>query len=231
MGCGISFVKYVLFVFNLIFALCGLAVLAVGVVFKLKFTEIQDMLEEMNVQAAPILFITVGSIVFIIAFFGCCGAIRESHCMTVTYAVFLIVLLIIQVVIAVCVFVYVDDLNKVLEKTLQNTFDHRDKEANMEIIDGLQQQFECCGVNGKTDYNYNSIANLPKSCCKPDAPNCNMINSFNRGCKSVLTDNVKAGSQTIGIVALVIAGVELLGAIFALCLANSIRNEDRRSAF
>ncbi|XP_026461425.1 23 kDa integral membrane protein-like isoform X2 [Ctenocephalides felis] len=230
MGCGISFVKYVLFVFNLIFALCGLAVLAVGVVFKLKFSEIQQMLQDLNVQAAPILFITVGSIVFIIAFFGCCGAIRESHCMTVTYAVFLIVLLIVQVVIAVCVFVYVDDINKILQKTLQTTFDHRDQPANMEIIDGLQRQFECCGVNGKTDYQLNVIANLPQSCCPAGDAACTFANSYNHGCKTILSDTVKGGSQTIGIVALIIAGVELLGAIFALCLANSIRNEDRRYA-
>lgn len=33
---------------------------------------------------APYGFIVVGSLVFLIAFFGCCGAIRESHCMVST---------------------------------------------------------------------------------------------------------------------------------------------------
>lgn len=149
--------------------------------------------------------------------------------------------------IAVCVFVYVDDINKILQKTLQTTFDHRDQPANMEIIDGLQRQvmimennnhivfsvfcsnnvlrilynkshnlfisnpqFECCGVNGKTDYQLNVIANLPQSCCPAGDAACTFANSYNHGCKTILSDTVKGGSQTIGIVALIIAGVEVI---------------------
>jgi CD63 antigen len=37
-----------------------------------------------DISASPIALIVVGSIVFVVAFYGCCGAIRESHCMVVT---------------------------------------------------------------------------------------------------------------------------------------------------
>lgn len=37
-----------------------------------------------NVMFPVIAIIIIGSVIFVIAFFGCCGAIRESHCMTVT---------------------------------------------------------------------------------------------------------------------------------------------------
>jgi hypothetical protein len=39
---------------------------------------------EANFAASPIALMVVGSIIFVIAFYGCCGAIRESHCMIVT---------------------------------------------------------------------------------------------------------------------------------------------------
>lgn len=62
----------------------GIAILAVGVAFFLRIGEIEKIFDEWNVQVVPILFIVIGAIIFIVAFFGCCGAIKESHCMTVT---------------------------------------------------------------------------------------------------------------------------------------------------
>ena len=34
--------------------------------------------------AAPIILIAVGSAIAVFGFFGCCGAIRENYCMTMT---------------------------------------------------------------------------------------------------------------------------------------------------
>lgn len=51
--------------------------------------------------ALPIGLITFGSIVVFISFLGCCGAIREDVCMTMCYAVIMLILLIVQLVIVV----------------------------------------------------------------------------------------------------------------------------------
>jgi CD63 antigen len=37
----------------------------------------------------PVLLIVVGCIIFFVTFFGCCGAIKENHCMTITFSVLL----------------------------------------------------------------------------------------------------------------------------------------------
>jgi CD63 antigen len=34
--------------------------------------------------SAPMLFIIVGVVIFLVAFFGCCGAIKENNCMMMT---------------------------------------------------------------------------------------------------------------------------------------------------
>lgn len=63
--------------------LCGLAILIVGVIAHLQLTHYAEAIKE-NVMFPSITLIVIGTVIFIIAFFGCCGAIRESHCMTVT---------------------------------------------------------------------------------------------------------------------------------------------------
>ena len=46
---------------------------------------------------AAIFLIIVGVIVFIVAFLGCCGAIKEHYCMVTTFAIFMIVIFILEV--------------------------------------------------------------------------------------------------------------------------------------
>lgn len=74
--------------FFLHFQLCGIAILAIGIVYYIQIDELQKLFQDQNVIAAPITFIVIGSIIFVISFFGCCGAIRESHCMTFTVSLF-----------------------------------------------------------------------------------------------------------------------------------------------
>lgn len=37
--------------------------------------------------STPALLIAVGAIVLIVSFFGCCGAVKENHCMILTVSV------------------------------------------------------------------------------------------------------------------------------------------------
>lgn len=78
----VSFLFYIL-------QLCGIALITVGAGFLLKYEEILDAFKEAKVNVAPIALIAIGSVILLIAFFGCCGAIRESHCMvsTVSFSV------------------------------------------------------------------------------------------------------------------------------------------------
>jgi hypothetical protein len=64
--------------------LCGLAILIAGALSYANIDKIDNHLKDVDVTGSPIALIVVGSIVFIVAFYGCCGAIRESHCMVVT---------------------------------------------------------------------------------------------------------------------------------------------------
>ncbi|CAK1582250.1 unnamed protein product [Parnassius mnemosyne] len=238
MGCGTSFVKYVLFFFNLVVALFGLAIVGIGVAVLLNWTVLKEELHS-QLNVAPWVFIVIGAVMFIIAFFGCCGAIRESHCMVVTYAIFLLVIIIVQVVMAVLMFTYGETMKEALVKTVNGVFDKRssDPAANA-VFNNIQEQLECCGKNSPADYGViGVVTDLPESCCTRATgvvgkilSKCTIADANSIGCGPQIASLYEKWNKTIASIAIGVACIEVVGALFALCLANSIRNMDRRYA-
>lgn len=225
-------IKILLFIFNFIFAVCGLGILTVGVLVHLQLSNVTEQLD-INVMFPSITLIVVGSIVFVISFFGCCGAIRSSHCMIVTFASMLMFILLLQVAIAVFAFVVIkpvssDDIARNYDLVFQK---YPMKGENREIVDIVQANFECCGVKSKYDYNAhgNFTGEIPWSCCgKKEGEVCEANESYDTGCGEKLTNAIRDAGTLLGAVAISIAAIELIGIIFALCLANSIKNAERR---
>ncbi|XP_076234273.1 tetraspanin 6 isoform X1 [Calliopsis andreniformis] len=233
MGCGTEMIKYLLFIFNFIFAICGLGILVVGVLVHLELSHVTDSVQEVDIRFPAISMIVVGSIIFVISFFGCCGAIRESHCMTVTFASFLLFILLVQVAIGVYTFVLAKNEDSINIKTsYQQVFDrYYTSSADKEFVDIVQGNFQCCGVNGPKDFISGNSPNrtIPWSCCnKREGQICEYGESYKAGCVETLSQTLQKAAVIVGGIAIGIAGVELIGIIFALCLANSIRNAERR---
>ncbi|XP_070150099.1 tetraspanin 6 isoform X2 [Polyergus mexicanus] len=181
-----------------------------------------------------ITLIVIGSIIFVIAFFGCCGAIRESHCMIVTFASLLLTILIIQVAVAIYTFVALKNADEIKfknEYAFKIFNNYRDK-PQKEFVDLIQKELECCGIESSADFNKVLNMTIPGSCCGKDVNDANAICSqheaYDKGCVDALIDLFKNACAILGGIALVIAAIELIGIIFALCLANSIKNAERR---
>ncbi|CAB1346422.1 unnamed protein product [Coregonus sp. 'balchen'] len=73
-------VKYLLFLFNLLFWISGCIIL--GVSIYLKVSKNGNMIMD---EAVPFvdLLIAVGVIIMVLGFLGCCGAIKENRCMLI----------------------------------------------------------------------------------------------------------------------------------------------------
>ncbi|XP_043523302.1 CD63 antigen-like isoform X2 [Frieseomelitta varia] len=226
MSCISDCIKYLLFIFNFIFSVCGLGILTLGVIVHLRVTEVTDHIET-NLTFPSITLIVIGSIIFIISFFGCCGAIRESHCMIITFASFLLFILLVQIAVGVYAFVVVKNNDKQIDITrdYQKLFDSYND--NKEVIDFVQSSLQCCGVTSPNDYN--GIRPIPPSCCgKKEDETCATQDIYQAGCAIEVKNAISTAGTVLGSVAIAIAGVELIGIIFALCLANSIKNAERR---
>lgn len=100
----------------------------------------RSTVKEFDISSAAIALIIFGAVVFLISFFGCCGAIKESYCMTMTYASVLFVIFIAQVVIAVLVIVNKEDVRAIFVKALGELWENPGASGNKGVITAIQRQ-------------------------------------------------------------------------------------------
>ena len=77
------------------FQITGLALIVTGCVIQGVYSNYLDFLGD-SFFNTPVLLVVVGCIIFFITFFGCCGAIKEHHCMTLSFSVLLALILVIE---------------------------------------------------------------------------------------------------------------------------------------
>jgi len=242
MGCGTSMVKYLLLFFNFLFVIAGILLVTGGALSHVGYDKYMDLAREADLdsyKAPPILMMVIGSIIFVIAFLGCCGAMRENNCMMMTYALILGILLIAEITIAVLAHVYKDDFRKELGKGLKKSmmeYGYNDTPLN-EGWDSMQQNLKCCGVDSyldwaETTWNPNPLNRVPTSCCITPADGCSNglipINIYTQGCLAYVLDDIPINYIIYG--AAGVAVVELLGIIFACCLAGRFRRKRYNNA-
>jgi len=215
-----SVIKYLMFFFNFLFWLSGLALIIVGGIISHNYGDYLSFADKKFATAATFIII-VGVIVFIIGFLGCCGAIKENYCMVTTFAVLLGIIFVLEVVAGILGFVYrgkvkkaaTDALNRAVEK-------YPDEKGAKKMIDWAQQRFECCGNQGPTDYKNGTV---PASCCKDKVNPC--VTPYTEGCAEKFEAFIRHNLVVIGAVAIAIAFMQLLGIIFACCLMKAIKGE------
>ncbi|XP_012229465.1 CD63 antigen [Linepithema humile] len=231
---GMTCVKYLLFLFNLIFAITGIVFISVGAVILVVYNGYNNFVDSWFF-AAPVLMIIVGVIVFLVSFFGCCGAVKENHCMIITFSVLLLLIFALELGAGITGYMMRGEVSNMLENRLNSTL--RAYNTNEDIRrswDIMQHDLQCCGIDGFTDwqrYGGYSPNNAPNSCCKeiPSPQNkcdSNSINTiYNEGCMNKLQSAIESNAMILGGVGIGIALIQLIGVIFACCLARSIRRE------
>lgn len=68
------------------FQLTGISLIVVGLIISSENTQYNKVIDQDYASAANVL-IFLGCFVFFVSFFGCCGAIKESHCMIFTVSI------------------------------------------------------------------------------------------------------------------------------------------------
>lgn len=124
----------------------GIALVTIGAIALANTSDLKGAFAENDPTFAAIILIVFGGIVFLISFFGCCGAIRESYCMTMTYASVLFVIFIGQVVIAVFVLVNQEDFKSKIVNTVSKIFENQSAPGNAETIGAIQRTVRIGGI-------------------------------------------------------------------------------------
>lgn len=224
-------VKYLTFLFNLIFAITGIVFMAVGTVILVVYNGYNNFMDSWFF-AAPVLMIIVGAIAFIVSFFGCCGAVKENHCMIITFSVLLLLIFALELGAGISGYMMRGEVRNMLENRLNGTMEEYLKNDDIRRSwDIMQHDLECCGIYGATDWSRIGFADkaVPNSCCKelPVGGTCdyNSIHVRTEGCMENLQSAIEQNALILGGVGTGIGLIQLIGVIFACCLARSIRRE------
>ncbi|XP_032065835.1 CD63 antigen [Thamnophis elegans] len=227
---GMKCVKYLMFFFNFIFWLCGIALIALGIWVQIELKNTLTMTSSTSTTAVPIVILSVGVIVFFISFLGCCGAAKENYCMVTTFAVLLTLIFLVEIAAAITGYIYKDKVQTVIKNEIEQEMNHYNQTYVKKALDGLQKKFSCCGINRYSDwFNVTDIkpGKVPASCCR-NATDCTKNptpeNTFEEGCVKKIEDWLRKHIVIVAAVALGIAFFELLGIIFACCLMKGIRS-------
>jgi len=222
-------VKYLMFFFNFLFWLSGLALIIVGAIIRDKYGDYFSYADNKFANAA-VFIIIVGVVVFVIGFLGCCGAIRENYCMVTTFSVLLGIIFLLEIVAGALGFAYKKKVEETATKALKSAvanYSNSDQPGAKKLLDWAQNKFHCCGVNGthfayKNSTDFCSGSKKPKSCHIDESCAKSL---YTEDCKQEFIDFVKDNLVVIGGVALGIAFIQLLGIIFACCMMKSIKGE------
>ncbi|KAI4794410.1 hypothetical protein KUCAC02_032085 [Chaenocephalus aceratus] len=230
---GMKCVKFLLFFFNFIFWLCGLALVVLGVLMQVNLHNTLNI-KDPSASGAPIVVIIVGVVIFFIAFFGCCGAWRENYCMVTTFAVLVFMIIIIEVAAAIAGYVYRKKLSVVVEDSLADMI-HEYKNSTADFrktVDKLQEDWKCCGSNSSMDWKGFGPGDksVPDSCCVNVTQDCGVgvmtdtDKVHQTGCHDALVKLLQDNLLWVIVGVLVIAALQVLGIVFACCLMRGIRS-------
>jgi len=190
-----KFLKYLFLIINLIFFILGIAVLGVGAYAMTVSTSIPYY----SVQY-PVGFIVLGAIVAVFAFFGCCGAWKESKILLSIYAVIMALILIAQ--IAIVAYAASQGDKYISEAWGAST----DAQKN-----AFQNTSNCCG--------YDSITDRPGSSCPAAAVASNI------SCKALYLGN----SKEVIYAGAVLLAVEIIGFAISLVVCCHIHRKPNSS--
>lgn len=243
MGC-FGFLKAMMFAFNGIIFLAGIAILGVGIWVKVDSGSILSFLGKIDnvppelsqVLNVGYLLIAIGAVLVIIGFLGCCGAIRESKCMLLLFFMIVLLIFIAEVAGAVVILVFrplADELfakvGTAAVKSIQKDY------GNNTDITGLwnttMDTLKCCGFYNYTDFKaspYYKMHNssYPPQCC-PDATPCNEITAAEKkidGCFPKIEQLIDDNTIVIVAVALGIAVLEICAMIVSMILYCQIKS-------
>lgn len=225
MAIGITCVKGIMFICNLLFALTGILILTVGAIVQSNYHHYANFVGE-SIWTAPIILIIVGIAVFIIGFLGCCGAIKESACMILTFSTLIVIIFLAEIGAGIAGYIKHGELEGILMKEFNNTMEQYNNRA--EYRDAwklIQSELDCCGIQGPDDWEHVfHNTTLPPSCCSEiptTTEDCTKQHAHPKGCINKLLLLLNSNIAILASVATTVAIVQLLTIIYACCLYRS----------
>lgn len=117
--------------------------------------------DENNYYAGVYLLLSIGLLLFVVGFLGCCGAYRESRNTLTLFFCFLLIVLVAQISAFVWGYSNLDQLEALVRSNVASIV--RNEYGIMQerrlTFDAIQEGLQCCGANGPSDWADSSFNN------------------------------------------------------------------------
>ncbi|CAJ1056584.1 CD151 antigen [Xyrichtys novacula] len=239
-SCGTICLKYLLFLFNILFWLAGGAVLAVGVWTLVEKSDYISLLNSSLYSASAYILIAAGVIVIVTGIIGCCATLKEMKSLLLVYLILLLCIFLLEIIAGVLAYIKYqeldEDLRQNLQVTMQQKYQQPGEDSVTQAVDRLQEEFKCCGSHNSSDW-MDSVwiqANkrlVPDSCCKTPSELCGLrdhpsnIYKVEGGCIMKLEEFILSQLYILGAVGIGIAFLQLVGMMFTCCLYGNLKED------
>ncbi|XP_008282762.1 CD9 antigen isoform X2 [Stegastes partitus] len=216
-GCGLV-CKYILLVFNIIFAVVGIAFLGLGLWLRLSDnTRGIFEIEQLNSSAFVIgvtVLIVLGSVMLVVVSFGDYGACNEKRCALKVFAILVAFLATGEIIVGVLAYSKRDEVGLRFAEfytSMYTLYMNSGDPAIAVTLTFIHNVFHCCGVTGV------SLIEMAKDTCpKPDGfmeklvmPSCPVTIAQVFDSKAPLVMGIFFGTGALLITALVCSGILL----------------------
>ncbi|XP_018926119.1 tetraspanin 34 [Cyprinus carpio] len=240
--CCKGFLKIMMFVFNGIIFLAGAAILAVGIwvaVDRVSLLGFLDHIEDAPPELAQLanigyLLIGVGAFLTLVGFMGCCGAVKESKCMLLSFFTIVLIIFLVEVAAAVVLFVFeplvqkfLDEIEETVAKSIEDNYGS--DESFTSVWNSTMNELKCCGYKNYTDFMGSQFVNTtslyPDTCCTSSSGPCNenaAKTDIVVGCFQALVNLVEDNAVLLAGVALGIAALEIAAMVVSMILYKNV---------
>uniref|UniRef100_A0A3Q0R6Y6 Tetraspanin n=1 Tax=Amphilophus citrinellus TaxID=61819 RepID=A0A3Q0R6Y6_AMPCI len=240
--CGTICLKYLLFLFNILFWLAGGAVLAVGVWTMVEKSDYISLLNSGFYATSAYILIAAGVVVIVTGIIGCCATLNEMKSLLIVYLILLFCIFLLEIIAGVLAYINYQELDEELKQnlkvTMQQKYQQPGEESITQAVDKLHQEFKCCGSHNFSDWSdsvwIQAAENerlVPDSCCKTPSELCGRrdhpsnIYKMEGGCIMKLEEFILSHLYILGAVGIGIAFLQLLGMMFTCCLYQNLKEE------
>ncbi|MBN3316048.1 TSN9 protein, partial [Atractosteus spatula] len=224
-GC-LSCVKYLMFIFNLIFWLGGCGLFGVGVWLSFTQADFASLPFYFPSISAANLLLVAGGVTMVTGFLGCLGALKEQRCLLLTFFTILLLLVLTEVTLTIVLHVYREQLDRKAQDELKEGMkEYKHNEGLKGSWDNVQKMLKCCGVSNKTDWHPVLNSTLPPSCCRGDADPC--LDGWDEACYQKAKDWLVKNNKPVLVFVICIGIVQVLALGFSLLMYCQILRAEK----
>lgn len=220
-------IKYLLFTFNFLFFMAGLALLCLSTHVRTNRADYQITDE---LLPAVTLLVFVGGITLILGFLGCCGALQENRCMLATFFMGLLSIFVMLLAVGVLGAVSRSEAaQQLVKERLRYLLPlSQQPEDVQEALQEVQKNGFCCGLFlGHEDWG--NATSVPDSCdCRDSSRHCRQLDGrqvYATPCMTYIMTWMDRVSHSLVAIAFGFGGVMILGMVFSSVLCCQIVRE------